>query len=211
MSFGGSDLTAGNSLSVFVFVMNSSYQHVWSKAFGDVSMHQRARALAVDGSNDVVVTGQFTGGIDFGDGAPLAASGVDAFVAKLGPGGNGSWSLGVSGAGDSGAEAVAVDPSSGDILLTGWLVSTASIGPAELSSAGGDDVFLARLAASGNVIRADRYGDDADQFGTAVASDPDGNVWLAGSFEGSIDFGGGPLVASGLARDAFVVKLSPAP
>jgi hypothetical protein len=53
-----------------------------------------------------------------------------------------------------------------------------------------------------------RFGNSADQAATAVAVDGDGNVIVAGSFAGILDFGSGPLT-SVQAQDVFVAKLSP--
>jgi hypothetical protein len=54
-------------------------------------------------------------------------------------------------------------------------------------------------------------GDGADQMINAVATDLVGNVYVAGTFEGALDFGAGgpgPLVSAG-GDDAFVAKLDP--
>src|SRR5213075_3252556 len=43
----------------------------------------------------------------------------------------------------------------------------------------------------------------------AVATDPSGNVVVAGSFEGTVNFGTGPMTSSGF-KDVFVAKYSAA-
>ncbi|WP_437937630.1 nucleotide-binding protein [Sorangium sp. So ce341] len=48
-----------------------------------------------------------------------------------------------------------------------------------------------------------RYGDLREQIGYSVAADGAGNIVLAGSAAGTVDFGGGPVSASG----AFLAKL----
>lgn len=53
------------------------------------------------------------------------------------------------------------------------------------------------------------YGDAGEDFATAVVPYPDGSVLLAGSFAGTVDFGGGPLESDAFGRDAFVVKVGP--
>lgn len=50
------------------------------------------------------------------------------------------------------------------------------------------------------------FGDASGQYARSVAVDADGNVLVAGQFEGTVDFGGGPLVATGTSVDAFVAK-----
>ncbi|MBI4957292.1 MAG: hypothetical protein HY908_35100 [Myxococcales bacterium] len=67
----------------FVVKLNPGGAPRWGRSFGS-SGDQRATAVAVDASRNILVAGDFTGGIDFG-GTPLSASDTDLFVAKLGP------------------------------------------------------------------------------------------------------------------------------
>jgi hypothetical protein len=43
---------------------------------------------------------------------------------------------------------------------------------------------------------------------TGIGFDLSGNLWLAGYYRATIDFGGGPLVTKG-GIDSFVAKLTP--
>src|SRR5262249_27347676 len=52
------------------------------------------------------------------------------------------------------------------------------------------------------------FGPPANAYAAAVAADGSGNVLLTGSYDGPIDFGGGPLTFTGV-DDAFVAKLTP--
>jgi hypothetical protein len=52
-------------------------------------------------------------------------------------------------------------------------------------------------ACPGNAFWLKRYGDTLQQVGISVAADAAGNVVVAGVFEGSIDFGSGPLTTVG--------------
>ena len=54
-----------------------------------------------------------------------------------------------------------------------------------------------------------RFGDSAYQAVDSLAVDAAGNVLVSGTLKGTIDFGGGPLVAAGVS-DVFVVKLDSA-
>ncbi len=51
------------------------------------------------------------------------------------------------------------------------------------------------------------YGDGNIEDATCVAIDASGNIVLTGYFQGTIDFGGGPLTAAGASNDIFVAKL----
>ncbi len=54
-----------------------------------------------------------------------------------------------------------------------------------------------------------RYGDSLDQVGFGVGADEAGNGVIAGAFQGSVDFGGGALIAPGGGSGVYVAKLSP--
>jgi hypothetical protein len=113
--------------------------------------------------------------------------------------------------GDSSAQfatSVAVD-AFGSVFVTGFFQGTADFGSGPITSAGGADVFVAKFDAVGAPIWSKRFGDANNQAGWGIAMDGSGNVVVAGSFFGMIDFGGGPLVSAD-AGDAFVVKLDDA-
>jgi hypothetical protein len=74
-----------------------------------------------------------------------------------------------------------------------------------LTPSGASNVWIAKLYASGKAAWSRGFGDADVQSGKGVGVDRDGNVIVAGPFQGSIDFGKGVLTASG--RDFYVVKL----
>jgi hypothetical protein len=84
--------------------------------------------------------------------------------------------------------------SAGSLLLTGELVGTLDFGAGSLSSQGGSDVLLLKLAPDGTPIFAHSYGDaGTQQRAQAIAVDDDDNVVIAGTFDGRVDFGAGAL------------------
>ena len=60
----------------------------------------------------------------------------------------------------------------------------------------------------GALLWSKRFGDPGRQGVADLALDSTGNILLTGSFNGSIDFGNGPLVSAG-GLDVLVAKLSP--
>ncbi|HTN91516.1 MAG TPA: hypothetical protein VL242_47940, partial [Sorangium sp.] len=52
------------------------------------------------------------------------------------------------------------------------------------------------------------YGGPGDERGAAIASDAAGNLYVTGAFEGTVDFGAGPLTSAGQ-EDVFLLKLDP--
>jgi hypothetical protein len=206
---GGVPLTSAGGSDVFIAKLASDSSPVWSERFGD-AMDQKGASIAADLMGNVVVTGSFRGAIDFGGGVPLtSAGGSDVFVAKLAADSSPVWSKGFGDVTHQEGTSIAVDPK-GNVLLTGFFFGKADFGGGvPLTSAGGSDVFVAKLAPDGNPLWSKGFGDAMDQEGTSIAVDPKGNVLLTGLLSGKVDFGNGVPLASVGGSDVFVAKLAP--
>jgi hypothetical protein len=180
--------------------------HLWSQRFGDSSF-QYARSVTVDNLGNVIVTGRFESGMDFGGGSLTSAGGVDIFVAKFNPSGNHIWSQRFGDSDYQGSESVAVD-SSGNIILTGRFKGTVNFGGDVLTSAGSFDIFVAKFDPSGNHLWSQRFGNTEWDQSNGITVDGSGNVLLTGYFQGVVDFGGGSLTSAG-GVDIFVAKFDP--
>lgn len=115
------------------------------------------------------------------------------------------WSFRFGDADTQFVSGVAVDPQDA-VVLTGQLAGSADFGGGALASAGSMDLFVAKLDASGKHAWSKRFGDAGSQTGMSIATDGQGNVIVAGYFDGTVDFGGGPLTSAG-SIDIFVAKL----
>jgi hypothetical protein len=104
-----------------------------------------------------------------------------------------------------GATSVAVD-TAGNVAVAGSFEGTISFGGQSLTSAGNTDIFVAKLTGGGSPIWSKRFGDAGNQNTIKIVEDSNGNTILGGTLTGTMNFGGGPLTASGL-YDAFVAKL----
>jgi hypothetical protein len=96
---------------------------------------------------------------------------------------------------------------SGNPTVAGYFQGTSNFGGANLTSAGGTDVFVAGYSAAGAHQWSNRFGDPDDQWAYGMAVDGAGNVALTGAFYGAISFGGATLTNSGGA-DIFLAKLT---
>ncbi|MBI4704729.1 MAG: SBBP repeat-containing protein, partial [Deltaproteobacteria bacterium] len=84
VDFGGGPLVSAGSNDIYVLKLNPSGQHLSSKRFGS-SGQDYGQAVALDANGNALVTGYFSGTVDFG-GAPLTSAGsTDIFVLKLAP------------------------------------------------------------------------------------------------------------------------------
>jgi hypothetical protein len=180
--------------------------HIWSKGFGSTGSDQ-AYKVAVDGSGNVIVTGFFSGTVNFGGGGLVSAGNGDVFVAKYSPDGTHLWSKRFGGAGGETGYAVAVD-GNGDVVVTGSFTGTVDFGGGGLVSAGSSDIFVAKYSGmDGSYLWSKRFGSTTNDEGRAVAVDSGGNVVVTGGFSGTVNFGGTDLTSAG-ALDIFIAKFS---
>ena len=208
VDFGGGALFSAGAKDVFLVKYSSAGAHVWSKRLGG-SGYDLGGSVAVDGAGNVVVVGTFEGTINLGGGSLTSAGERDLFVAKFSPAGQHLWSKRFGGTRTDWVRRVAVD-GAGDVLLTGQFLGSINFGGPTLTSAGFEDIFLAKLSgASGGHVWSKRLGSSsAPDAGYGVAVDGSGNVAITGFFAGSVDFGGGAILAQ--SYDIFVAKYSSA-
>jgi hypothetical protein len=212
VDFGGGPLTHAGGFSVDIFLAKFSGvdgSHLWSKRLGDRGLGGFGMGVAVDVSSDVLVTGPFVGTVDFGGGSLASAGSNDIFLAKFsGVDGSHLWSKRFGDTGGDHGLGVALDGSR-DVLVTGLIQGTVDFGGGPLTSAGGfSDIFLAKFSGvDGSHLWSKSFGDTGSDFGIFVALDGSGDVLGTGLFEGTVDFGGGPLTSAGRG-DIFLVKLS---
>ena len=104
-----------------------------------------------DGS--AIVTGGFFGTATFprtgGDITLTSAGDADVFVAKIDADGAWVWATQAGGTGDDVGFGVSV-LADGSAIVTGGFLETATFGETTLRSAGGTDVFVARISAAGS-------------------------------------------------------------
>ncbi len=199
-NFGGTDLVSSGT-DIFVASYTSGGAHRWSRSDGGPD--STGDAISVDNAGNVYVAGHYTGTAHFGT-TLVSAGGSDAFVQRLTDAGSPRWTRSAGGTGEDVANGVATD-SRGNIYLVGAFSGSASFGSQELMSAGRKDCFVASYLAAGTTRWAVRAGDSADDQGNAIAVTSADEIYVTGSFNGTADFGGGPIDSGG-GSDAFMAR-----
>lgn len=208
-NFGGANLTGAGGFDIFLAKFDALGVHQWSKRFGDAA-NQDPHAVMTDHWGCVYLTGGIAGTTDFGGGGLISAGSYDAFLAKFDASGAHEWSHIWGDAAIQSGGSIATT-SLGDVFLGGTLEGTINLGGGNLTSLGGSDFYLAKFDVSGVHQWSQRYGDSTKyQFVNGVATDGADDLYATGSFQGTVDFGGGPLTAAGSGEDAFLVKLGTA-
>jgi hypothetical protein len=179
----------------------------WSVTGGDLES-QLVHAVATDGNGDVVIAGEVEGTLKLGNFTLTSAGLVDAFVAKLDKNGSVVWAKRFGDAFNQAALGVAFD-GQGNVLVTGYYVGTINFGSSSHISAGGSDVFVAKLAGQdGAASWSKSYGSgNDDQIGTAISVDSGNSPVVTGFFTGTMSIGGTNVTSAGQV-DVFVAKLA---
>ncbi len=142
-----------------------------------------------------------------GPGACMVTMDKNQMVGALfGTPGEALWVKQVGTPGGEFGRGIAVDADDNLIAVGEFSQAIAPAGT-DLTSAGGKDIYVVKLAsATGAVLWAKRFGGTGDDIGFAVAVDAAKNIYVTGRFQGTVDFGGGPLTVAGQS-DIFALKL----
>ncbi|WP_437854241.1 SBBP repeat-containing protein [Sorangium sp. So ce363] len=178
---------------------------LWRKPLGGkicglVPSAVRGMTFLPDG--DVVLVGDFCGTIRFDDEHVVSneTDSEEIFVAKLrssdGSVDDESGWVRVWGGEDAQiAQRVIVD-AAGNIILAGHFYDELVLGDLSYASAGGADVFLAKLTSRGLVSWARVVGGTDHETLQTIAVDRLGGPALVIGFQGTVDFGGGEVVVN---------------
>jgi hypothetical protein len=180
---------------------------LWSEVWRGDGTSQVGWDIHAGSAGDVLVAGMFDGAMDLGAERLVSAGERDAFVAKLDRSGRLVWARRFGDLDYQSAVRAATD-ADGNVVVAGEFFGTSDFGAGPMTSAGLHDIFVAKLGPSGETLWVRQFGDPTHQYVGDMEIDRNGNAMLGGVFEGSVDFGNGPLISAG-AQDAFVVKLDP--
>lgn len=196
--FNGTSIAAG----YFAASLDRAGTPLWVVGFGKPTDHVSGVALGPD--DTVIVAGDFTDQMTFGT-AFVSAGQSDVFVVKLDANGGSVWGKQFGGAGNDTCWGLDVD-GAGVVALTGDFTGSITFGGDVLSGSADSDAFVAILTAAGDPAASAAFGAVGPQSGRAVRLDGAGNLFVAGQFGGSIDFGHGVLESEGI-EDLFLAKL----
>ena len=206
--------TSAGYSDIFIAKLDGSGNFVWAKRVGGTDV-DGASSIAVDPSFNVLITGVFSGSVDFDPGLGtynLTTTGAyDIFILKLYGGGSLNWAKDLGENSDDYGITIASD-ASGNVHTMGTFIGTTDFDPGagiyNLTSSD-RDVFVLKLNASGNFIWAKQLGGTGIESGAMLRVDVSGQVYIAGYFTQTADFDPGPgtfsLTPVGI--DIFVSKL----
>ncbi|MEQ8908550.1 MAG: SBBP repeat-containing protein [Vicingaceae bacterium] len=126
---------------------------------------------------------------------------------------NYQWAKSMGGFSTDRGTSIAVD-NADNVFVSGNYQNTVDFDPGagttNLTAAGLYDIFLLKTDGSGNLLWAKSVGGTSNDYGSSIAVDDSGNVYISGTFQGVADFDPGigihNLTSQG-AHDVFILKL----
>lgn len=197
VTLGATTLTSTGGWDAFIARVMPDGRVAWAIPGASPTGDDGAYGVAALPTGGAVVTGLFTGTMALG-GRVLTSSGdKDAYVAKVTAGGSVAWASSAGGAGVDWGMGVSALPD-GSSMVAGFFGSTpARFGSTALDTAGGNDIFVARVTPRGRFAWAIRGGGTGTDRGQAIATQPDGSATITGYYSGSdATFGSTPLPAA---------------
>lgn len=206
----------GNDL--FVVKLNSAGSYVWGGTAGG-SGSEIAYAVRVDGNSTVYIAGQFMNTVDFDFGTSTTtatSAGVeDAFLLKMNSDGVFQWVKNFGGTGLDVGRGIDVDLS-GNVYTIGYFNGTADFDPNaglnSMTSAGTEDVFIAKLTSNGSFLWSKSIGATGSDYALGIECDANENTFLTGRYFATVDFDPNAGTASQTSNgdaDAYVLWLDP--
>jgi hypothetical protein len=213
----------GTGGDIYITKLDTNGNIVWNLGIGSSGL-DGGTGIAVDGSNNVLVTGTYSGTVDFAPGksttVKLTSQGQeDAFLAKYTNTGKLVWVRGLGGAQADAGIGVAVD-SLNEPFVVGVIESNNAnvydgvhAPTVQIQQNGVAGAFIVKASPTGNLLRARSLTGlgFAAAAGIGVAIDPSDNVFVAGAFAGTVDFdpgAGTSAFTSAGGSDGFIAKFS---
>ena len=213
---GVATVTSEGENDVFVCKYDPDGNYLWAKTTGGAS-YDDSYAIAVDRNGNVYYSGTFRDIVDADPGPGehfiSAPSNNGSFLIKLDTSGQFQWAW----VGDrTNVFDIAVDPSN-NVYFTGNFITTVDFDPGPgthiLNSAAGYDLFVVKWNANGQLLWGVSAGENSSGSTAragSIAVTASGKVFLAGNFEGTVDFdpGSGVHALSSTDADPYVLALN---
>ena len=166
------------STDIFLTKWNKDGTKAWTKQWGTAG-DDYAESVVVDKNDNIFVTGDTEGNLD-GNTALNGSS--DIFLTKWDTDGNKEWTQMRGTDEDEYVYSSAVD-SNGNIFVTGETEGAFE----GFTNAGGSDIFLTKWDTDGTEAWTKQWGTAEYDYGSSIAVDNLGNIFVTGYTEGALD------------------------
>lgn len=202
--FDGTPLTSEGSTDVFLAKYNTNGGKEWVRSAGGTGI-DNGQGVAVDGNNNVYISGIFSNTARFENKYATSAGNSDIFLAKYTTDGSIQWLRSAGGINNESGKGIAVD-AVGSIYLTGYYHNAAMFGGTSLLSSGYSDLYVAKYSTNGNFDWVRSAGGTNDDYGQNIVIDTLGNVFVVGNFENRAVYGNRTMISAG-SYDIVVARM----
>lgn len=213
----GVDNHTSISYSVFVMKINADSSYGWARTVTSAN-YIITGSVDVGPDDEIVTTGYFYASTDFdptaGTDTHSPAGLTDIYVSKLNSNGSYAWTKSFLGSGWDYGNGVTVDHL-GNIYATGSFRFTQDFisgAGTDIIAANNTDVYLTKLASDGSYQWTKTFGGDDEEVGFRLTKNAAGDIFIAGHFQGTVDFNPGPgedihtAIPRGLQQDNLFVS-----
>jgi hypothetical protein len=205
---GATHLGEPSKATLFVAKLDAAGAVSWVRLIGEQRLSEDAMVdLAVDGSGQVWMVGQFDGSATFGAETLQSSGGRDGFVARLDAAGQLSWVHALRSPGHDRLIGVAVD-GAGDGYVVGTVATPTSLEGVPLTPVYAHDLVVAKLSSAGKVVWAQMAAGSSKASDATydIAVSSAGEAVVAGAYRGTWVFGSHQLSTQN-SRELFVAHL----
>jgi len=204
VDFGGGNVTSNGNWDAFLLKLDSSGTFQWVKSYGSNSGNDLGRDVAIDSNDNIYMLGTYRGTVDFGA-DDVVATDADIFLIKFNSSGVFQWVYTAGGTGFDDSRALALD-SNENPYITGSYSNTVNFGGGNITAANTNDLFILKLNSSGTYQDIYTSNIDTTTKGKGLFVDSSGNIYATGTFQNTVNFGGGNITSSGM--DIYLLKLN---
>ncbi len=187
-TFGSTTINSAGAQDIFIAKYDNAGVCLWAKSAGGAGA-DIGNGITVDGSGNVIVTGEFAGNASFGSTSLNSQNGsTDVFTTKLDGSGNFVWTK--QGSASQTDRGLDVDcDASGNVYITGQFSDTITFDVQHLNNML-NAVFVVKYNSAGVEQWFRRIGGGAVNISNSIACDNAGGIYITGDFQGTLSFFG---------------------
>lgn len=221
-SFTGAEMTIGNKevtgtstvMDAYIAKFTPSNQCVFASSIKSSSGSVIIQSIAADASGNSFVAGNFESDAQISETFKIESDYKDFLIAKYDATGNPLWLKGTASGIEPVVKSIAVNQNDGSFVITGAFTGSLNMningGNSEISS--GDSelaFFIAKYDSNANLIWTKSMSGDGTGTGNLISIDEKGDIYVAGTFSGTIQFETQSMTAVSIENtDNFLAKYS---
>jgi len=205
-------IETARALEMYVAKYNSNGELIYVFTDGSPNSIESPNGITSDADGNIYIIGKFSENVVFGDetnSVSLSSVGsYDIFISKYNSANELIWAKSIGSSDADYSSALHLDEQ-GNIFVSGAYGDDVTFfddtNPITINSNGSDDMFFAKYNNDGELQFARGYGDSSPEYCKGISTDENGNIYIAGSFNGNLNLDGTVLESPGGAN-IFIAK-----